>query len=139
MNHKDIKLNLEKLGSPFSINGKLAIGKIRELEFSMGVEFPDQVVNFYQNINGLSVESPMLELHSIDNIVKRGSLIEFAVFNGSIPVAFDISGINRAGQWDIVNLNTKYVITLTMTSFLTNKIWAWLNRGRKIWAEEVYT
>jgi len=139
MNRRDIEINLKKLEPSFTINDGISVEELHEVEDSFGVVFPGQVANFYQSIDGFTVESPALEIHRAGNMVKHGSLIEFAVFNGSVPVAFDISSINSAGQWDVVNLNTKYVITLTMASFLTNKIWTWLNRGREVWAEEVYT
>ncbi|AZZ98453.1 SMI1/KNR4 family protein [Pseudoalteromonas sp. R3] len=139
MNRRDIEINLKKLESSFALNDGLSVEELHETERNLGVVFPPQVANFYQCINGFSVKSPALVMHSAGNMVKHGSLIEFAVFNGSVPVAFDVSRVNSSGQWDVVNLNTKYVITLTMASFLTSRIWAWLSRGREVWAEEVYT
>jgi hypothetical protein len=48
----------------------------------------------------------------------------------------DLRDINEAGERNIVNYQTNFVITKTMASFLNNKIWAWLDRGRKIWQKE---
>ena len=49
-----------------------------------------------------------------------------------IIIAMDLRDINEAGERNIVNYQTNFVITKTMASFLNNKIWAWLDRGRKI-------
>ena len=138
MDRRNIKINLDKLNSTYFINAGVTREDIAEAESKLGLEFPKEVVSLYQSFNGLSVEKPMLKIHCIKDLANSAGLIEFAVFNGSEPVAFNSSKINQAGQWSIVNADTGFEITLTLASFLTNKVWAWLHRGREIWAEETY-
>ena len=70
----------------------------------------------------VELDSRYIKLASVDNVV----------------IAFDCSKKNEAGEWDIINYQSKYVITKTLGSFLNNKIWAWLDRKRKIWDEELH-
>lgn len=70
----------------------------------------------------VELNSPYIKLASIDNVI----------------IAFDCSKKNEAGEWDIINYQSKYVITKTLSSFLNNKIWAWLDRKRRFWVEELY-
>ena len=37
---------------------------------------------------------------------------------------------------DILEYQSKYLVTLTIGSFLLNKVWAWLEKGRAIWENE---
>jgi hypothetical protein len=55
---------------------------------------------------------------------------------GSERICFNIKELNNADEWDIVSYNNKYVITKTISSYLTNKAWAWIDRGRKVWEDE---
>lgn len=62
--------------------------------------------------------------------------LQFAQID-NIIIAADIRKTNEANEWDIINYETKYVITKTFESFFANKVWAWLDRKRTIWKEEV--
>ncbi len=139
MDRKDIEVNLAKLNSSYSMNDGITSAEVSEAEKDLELMMPDDIVCLYQSFNGFQVDKPMLELYAIKNLKNHNNLLEFAKFNGSEPVGFDYSEINQAGQWNIVNVNTNYVITLTVASFLTNQIWAWLHRSREIWAKEIYT
>ena len=55
----------------------------------------------------------------------------FAHIN-NIKIALDLNNKNEAGEWNIVNLDTKYIVTKTMGRFFGYKIWAWLDRGKDI-------
>jgi hypothetical protein len=138
MNLHDIEINLRKLETEYHIECGISDAKIDEVQEAIGKKLPEQVKMFYKSCNGLSVNQK-LEIYEINKLNISDGILEFALFNGKYPVGFDISHINDAGQWSIINVETKFVITQTMASFLTNKIWAWLLRGRKIWAEEKYT
>ena len=76
--------------------------------------------------------SIVLNLHEIDNRFLQLAKI------GSVIISFDRSVINEAGEWNIVNQNSSYIITKTLSSFLNNKVWAWLERSREIWGEELF-
>ncbi len=139
MNHREIELNLRKVGSAFILGQGASREKIRETEAKLGINFPIEIIHFYETLNGLSVASPKFELLPVEELQQKNELIIFGHFNGCIPVGFESSSTNSAGQWNIVNSTNGYVITLTISSFLTNKIWAWLLRGREVWEKELYT
>ena len=63
--------------------------------------------------------------------------LQFAQIDDVI-IAVDLRKTNEANEWDIINYDTKYVITKTFESFFANKVWAWLDRKRTIWKEEIY-
>ena len=72
------------------------------------------------------VESPCLD----------GRLMPFATFDHRRRTAFDPSSIRVADQWDIVNPDTGFRVTHTFASFITNKVWAWIDRNRPVWLDE---
>lgn len=119
------------------INPPATIGLIEETEKRLKVEFPEQVKLFYTYYNGLSTTEPPFEILPLEKLnMDSGHKIHFATFNGLHKACFDISKINEAEQWMIVNGNTGYQITFTMASFWTNKILAWIERKRPVWEDE---
>ena len=91
------------------------------------------------------------ELLMLDNLVvlKNNRSVSFCISDvdnnylqlaqiDSVTIVFDKTSINDAGEWNIINRETGFVITKTLSSFLNNKIWAWLDRSRCIWNEEIY-
>ena len=91
------------------------------------------------------------ELLMLDNLVvlKNNRSVSFCISDvennylqlaqiDSVTIVFDKTSINEAGEWNIINRETGFVITKTLSSFLNNKIWAWLDRSRCIWNEEIY-
>jgi len=139
MKLSDIEINLKKLHSEFVINEGANAEQIKQAQEKLGVKLPGQVIQLYESFNGLSVVKPKLEIFEIGQLEKKDNIIKFALFNGAHPIGFDTSHINDAEQWSIINTNTGFVLTLTVASLLTNKIWAWLHRDREIWADEKYT
>ncbi len=97
---------------------------------------PNSLVEFYRFCNGFYVVSPHLEVLGVDALQRDGDLIEFATFDRSSCVAFDITQLNDAGEWDIINHATGFRVTHTLASFLTNKTWAWIDRQRPVWRDE---
>ncbi len=79
--------------------------------------------------------NPEFKIYSLTELCINieDSLIAFAEINSEIKIAFDFSKLNEANQWDIVNLNNKYLITKTISSFWSNKIWKWIDQQDKIW------
>ena len=75
----------------------------------------------------------MVEVFSLRNLEIYDEKIVFAKFNGKHDLAFLSSNLNQAEQWDIVNASTGFLITLTMASFWSNKLVAWLRSGREIY------
>ena len=110
--------------------------EIMEAERRLGVSFPAQVKSFYQHYNGLSVDDPQLEVLPIERIdFASPKLLHFATLDGRHNLYFDVSKMNDADQWDIVNTDG-FPVTVTMASFWTNRMWAWIDKRRAIWKEE---
>ncbi len=128
-----VKKNLVyKIGEPASEN------QIKNVEAKLEVLFPDQLRMFYSHYNGLKVEEPPLEIFNVEKLVKINNLIHFSNINKDIKICFDCKELNQAKQWNIINYDDGYRITLTFASFWSNKIWAWIDKKREIWAEEIY-
>ena len=107
----------------------------------LGVSPPDSVIELFLTINGLLISKPrhfqLLKLS--DTKILEDRYLLFAIINENELICFDMSSLNAAGEWDIINHSNGNIITKTLASFLTNKIWAWVDRSRTIWKEESYT
>jgi hypothetical protein len=137
---EDFPLRLEELarrkGVEYELGVPISEEEMREVEVFLGVTFPEQVRMFYRNFNGFSVKNPRLEILPIEKLIRdsAGRLL-FATMEHGRLIYFETSRTNQAGQWDIVAENG-YRITLTMASFWSNKVWAWLDKSRPIWRDE---
>ena len=67
----------------------------------------------------------------------NNNYLQFAQIK-NIIIAADIQKTNEANEYNIINFETKYLITKTFESFFANKVWAWIDRKRTIWKEEIY-
>ncbi|QQS36619.1 MAG: SMI1/KNR4 family protein [Ignavibacteriales bacterium] len=122
----------------YNFGDPISIKDIELYEARLNVKFPEQVKEFYSQINGLSVDSPALEVYNLDKVFVRNGLLYFGRFDNQYEVAFKFDKINMANQWDIVNPQNSYCITHTMASFWSNKIQVWLKNRREVWNEEKY-
>ena len=114
-----------QLGFEYVLGGQASDALISETEHRLSVTFPEQVRTFFFNYNGLRVEDPFLRILALEDLrFPNSDLLQFA-FIGEEKIFFDVSHLNAAGQWDIVN-ESKIPITLTMASFWSNKVWRWL-------------
>ena len=104
------------------------------------LEFPSNILHFYNHILFLNITQPrQLEILSIKNMSTiENRYLHFSIINFTEKICFDMLRKNDADEWDIINLSNKFIITKTIGSFLTNKVWAWIDRGREIWKEENY-
>lgn len=90
----------------------------------------------FQYVDGYCIQKDDREI--VFNLVLLDyNYLQFAQINDVI-IAADLRKINEANEWDIINYNTGFVITKTFESFFANKVWAWLDRKRTIWKEEIY-
>lgn len=128
----------EKRGLIYKLNTPASGIVIEDAEDRMGVKFPDQVKMFYENCNGLNVENPALSIFAAESLETENGLIHFSIIDKKHKISFDTRTINDAGQWNIINENTGYLITLTLASFWSNKIWAWIDKQRTVWQKEYY-
>ena len=53
-------------------------------------------------------------------------------------LGFDTRSRNDADPWDIVTVDTGFLVTLTMASFWSNKVLAWVDSRRPVWRREVH-
>lgn len=90
----------------------------------------------FQYIDGYRIKKDDREIVFKIALLNKNYL-QFALIDNVI-IAADIQKINEANEYDIINYETKYVITKTFESFFTNKVWAWIDRKRTIWKEEIY-
>ena len=75
-----------------------------------------------------------MEVYSLDHLeLARNGLIPLACFDRIHQVALDTRQFNEAGQWDIVNLETRWRVTLTMACFWTEHIWKWIRFRYPVW------
>ena len=106
-------------------------------EARLHLAFPAQVRRFYQHYNGLRVEDPPLEVLPIEQFAFAATQrLHFATVNHIHQLCFDTSRLNEARQWDILAYPSELQVTLTMASFWSNKLWAWIDKGRPIWQPE---
>ena len=101
---------------------------------------PKGLGELYSLVNGFKITEPrkfeLLEPSKL--ILLDNRYLVFAVFNETEMVCFDTDQLNDASEFNIISYDNKFLITLTFGSFLMNKVWAWVNRGRKVWDKEKY-
>lgn len=140
MQFEEFESNLRKRqqrnGLQLTLNPGASPEMVQEAETSLG-HLPEQVRLFYLHFNGLSVEAPALMIVPIEDLRKdEEGKIPFCRLGQDIVLSFEANKVNEAGQWTIQNHDTSYVVTLTMASFWSNKIFGWLDRERRIWEPE---
>lgn len=124
----------------YTLNSKKELSEKEIKEYLHDFNIPQNIVKFLLSYNGLVIHEPrLLKILHFDEIrIIEGDFLFFALINETEKICFDISGINSADEFNIISYENKFVITKTLSSFLTNKIWAWIDRGRTIWKEEFY-
>jgi len=132
------KQNLVKNNFSFVLEKAATMNEISNAENRLKVSFPEKVKQFYFTFNGLSVNSPELHVLPLNKLVANSGIVTFAIFKGTHKLGFEITELNHCDQWNIVNVDTNFLVTHSMSSFWANKIWAWLRSQRTIWQEETY-
>jgi len=119
----------------YSLAAPASDEEIQKAERRLSVLFPGQVRLFYGSFNGLRVVDPQIEVLPVECLnFASPNRLHFATLDGNRALYFDVSHLNEAEQWDIVAADG-YRVTLTMASFWSNKIWAWIEKRRAIWRE----
>ncbi len=123
------KSNLEKRALKnalvIHLNDPASNEDILRAENRLSIGFPQQIKMFYQHYNGVSLEDPHLEVLPLNELgYQSEGKIYFASFDNSVKVCFEINRLNEAKQWDIVNCENGFLITRTMASFWSNKVFA---------------
>lgn len=123
------------------VNKKLIVQKSIEIYDLKKTDcLPDYLLSSLERLDGLRIISNERDIlfSCSDCIQENSDYLLFAYIDKNIRIAFDLNHKNEAGEWNIINPDNDHVITKTFASFLTNKVWAWIDRGRKIWSEEIY-
>ena len=127
---------LSSRGTAVERSGPAAELALVAAERQLDVCFPAPVRDFYRRINGFAIAAPAFRAFGVEELTMQApGVLPFAVFDGAHIVAFRCDMLNVASQWDLVVLDGGSIMTHSMASFYTNKIWAWLQRGRRVWAE----
>lgn len=102
---------------------------------------PESMKLFYSKVESVSVYEPeSFEIYPMSDIYNCDErYVVFSKINNSHHIALDLYGYNKiSGEFDIVSLENKFIITKTFSSLITNKVWAWIDRKRIIWEEELF-
>ena len=134
--HKRLE-NLVKLNSDFSfqLGDKISSSDISLLEEQLDLKFPKKLISFYLYLNGLTTENPSFQIIPLSNLKLESNTIHFATFKDTVQIGLDTSSRNQANEWTIVNTETSFEITKSISSFWSNKIWHWLEKENPIWED----
>lgn len=144
MNIEDFKQNLQKLRGTkknfiFSLSDGTDDLTFKRVEETLRVNIPDKTKEFYTLHNGFKTLNPDFELLPIEGWTSlENGKIHFATFDNNLKIYYKSSKINSANQWTINAYKSDYEITLSMSSFWSNKIWHWLKNERHIWTDEFW-
>lgn len=144
MNLQDLDKKLNKICSnstdfSFTINPGLSDSDIENIQIKIGKQIPNKIKEFYKSINGFKTRNPDFEMFPMEKWINTDSeLIHFSKFDNDNKVYFDTKEINQADSWSILNPQNNYVLTLTMSSFWSNKVWHWIENRREIWNDEYW-
>ena len=107
---------------------------IDAIEARLEVRFPEQVRRLYSAFNGLQVADPPFEVFALSEMFRDDrALLEFCRCDHIHRLAFETSHLNERDQWDIVNADTGYRVTLTTASFWSIRMLTWIELRRPIW------
>ena len=85
----------------------------------------------FQYIDGYHIKKDDREIY-FKLALHDGSYLQIAQIGKEI-IAVDLQQINELNEWNIINYNTKYVITQTFDDFFSNKVWDWIDKKKTIW------
>jgi len=120
-----------------SLSDHIGFDKITNIELK---QLPQSISSFYSIIDQLNINSPrFFEILPITEMkMLNDKLLWFSNINRTEKICFNTEKLNNAGEWDIVGFKNNYIITQTLSSYICNKLWAWVERNRKIWEEEIF-
>jgi hypothetical protein len=122
-------------GFDYILGKQLRVEDFENIEKKLQLKIPARIRDFYLVANGLITINPDFELIEPDNWKPEKGFIHFATFNKTNNVYFYVIKPNNAKEWTIIDKDTKFEITLTISSFWSNKLWHWIERKKNIWAD----
>ena len=140
MNLDDFIKQLEKrksstIGFDFCFGEQLYLESFLAFEKKNGIKIPLNIKKFMLIANGLKTFNPDFEIIDFNLWELRDNFIHFAIFDNKHKIVFDTRKLNDANEWTILSEKNNYKITLTISSFWSNKIWHWLKEKHEIWAD----
>jgi hypothetical protein len=131
---------LEKLSASnstfvFMPGNLLKVDDFNKIEDSLKITIPAKVKDFYLVANGLKTINPTFEIIDLLRWTNDDGLIHFATFDELIKIYFKATELNDAGEWTIFCKYNNYDLTLTISSFWSNKLWHWLEQEHNIWED----
>jgi hypothetical protein len=131
---------LHKANPDFEYNfgEKLDSNEFEVIEKKLNLIFPEKIKEFYLFTNALKTYNPTFEIIELNELKIERSLVHFATFDNVHQICFMVQKLNKANEWTIIEMKTKYELTLTISSFWSNKIWHWLENNDKIWADKFW-
>lgn len=120
-------------GLVYRLTPGATVEEIRVAEHRLDLEFPEQPASFWKAFNGLEVNDPKLIIVPLAELEREGGRLIFCHCDRNVRIAFDTSTRNQVDEWAIVNADTGYEITLTMASFWSTHMWAWIVKQRPFW------
>ncbi len=133
------KLGEANEGFDYSLGKSLNQNDITAVQNNLCIQLPEKTKDFIYQTNGLLTSNPNFELIELDAWKIDDGLIHFATFDNSIKVYFDTRKLNQANEWSIINKDNDYILTYSIASFYSNKIWHWLKHRHKIWVDNWWT
>lgn len=132
------RLKESKVVFDYEFGQKLNSTDFEIFEKKMNLVFPDKIKKFYIFNNGLKTMNPSFEIIELSNLKNENSLIHFATFDNNKDICFMVEKLNHANEWTIIEKESKYELTLTISSFWSNKIWHWLEKKNEIWRDKFW-
>lgn len=129
------KTRQTKEGFDYKLGKVLQLDDFSLIENELKIKIPERIKDFYLVANGLKAINPDFDLIELGTWKVDSGLIHFATFDNLIKIYFKTDQLNQAGEWTIFNKADNYEITLTISSFWSNKIWHWIEQDKRIWAE----
>ena len=138
MHIEDFIRRLDRISSvdknfSYSIDKNISLDIVEKTEMKLKISIPEKIKLFYLFLNNLKTKNPDFEIVGIENWILENGFINFAIFDSLGIVSFDTRKLNEAEEWNIVNRTIDYELTMTISSFWSNKIWKWLEQRRPIW------
>ncbi|NDV59046.1 hypothetical protein [Bacteroides sp. 519] len=101
---------------------------------------PKSICLFYDVVNSIEISFPrkIVIMPPQRMILVDKRYLCFSIINETKKICFDTFQLNNDNEWNIVCLENNFLITKSFKSYITNKFWAWIDRGRHIWEEENY-
>ena len=138
MHLKYFEQQFQKRNIQVNLNPGLSEEEIELHQIRLKIILPKLVRIFYAFANGYEVKGFNFIQLPIENWIELpDGMIQFMTIENKSKIGWDVTHLNDANEWDILNCITKNRITLTMTSLWSNKIWKWFDRKKEFWNGEV--